>query len=173
MDAGGEIQWQKCLGGTKDDYARTVLQTPDDGFIVVGLTWSDDGDVSEIHSEYNDNWVVKLGGAGEIQWQKCFGGTGAEQAYTAIQTIDGGYLIAGESSSNDGDVSSNHGGYDAWLVKFNSAGEIQWQNPMAERAMMMLNLSIKPKMADLSWLEKPSPTMAMSPVFTAEWISRS
>ncbi|MBK6903015.1 MAG: T9SS type A sorting domain-containing protein [Saprospirales bacterium] len=127
LDAGGEIQWQKCLGGTKDDYARTVLQTADDGFIVVGFTWSDDGDVSEIHSEYNDNWVVKLGGTGEIQWQKCFGGTGAEQAYTAIQTEDGGYLIAGESSSNDGDVSSNHGGYDAWLVKFNSAGEIQWQ----------------------------------------------
>jgi hypothetical protein len=127
LDSGGEIQWQKCLGGTTDDYARTVLQTSDDGFIVVGFTWSDDGDISGTHSEYNDIWVVKLDGTGEIQWQKCYGGTGAEQAYNAIQTLDGGCLIAGESSSNDGDVSSNHGGYDAWLMKLNTAGEIQWQ----------------------------------------------
>jgi PKD repeat protein len=120
------IQWQKSLGGSGNDYANSVQQTADGGYIVAGYTSSVDGDVSGNHGG-NDMWVVKLDNAGNIQWQKTLGGSGDDVATYVQQTADAGYIIAGNTSSNDGDVSGNHGNSDAWVVKLNSAGNIQWQ----------------------------------------------
>jgi len=52
-----------------------------------------------------------------IEWQKCLGGSGNEFAYSLNQTTDGGYVVAGYSNSNDGNVRGNHGGYDFWVAK--------------------------------------------------------
>src|SRR5436190_13884999 len=62
-----------------------------------------------------------------IQWQKCLGGTSYDEAHSVQQTADGGYIVAGFTQSNNGDVTSNHGGYDYWVVKLNSNGNVQWQ----------------------------------------------
>ena len=62
-----------------------------------------------------------------IEWAKCFGGTNNDRAYSGIQTSDGGYLICGFTNSSDGDVTSNHGSSDGWLVKTNADGSILWQ----------------------------------------------
>ena len=114
------IEWQKCLGGSNDDWAYSIQQTSDSGFIVAGFTNSDDGDVSGNHGGYFDAWVVKLNNSGDIEWQKCLGGTDYDYAYSIHQTSDGGFIVAGNTASNDGDVSGNHGGYyDAWVVKLN------------------------------------------------------
>jgi len=115
LSATGEIEWQKCLGGTDDDWARSICQTADGGYAVVGITRSMDGDV--LFNRGQDIWVVKLDSTGELQWQKTLGGTDAEWVNAIIQTRDGGFAIAGESYSNDGDVSGNHGGRDFWVVK--------------------------------------------------------
>jgi hypothetical protein len=58
-----------------------------------------------------------LDSIGNPQWQKCLGGTGGEIANSIEQTTDGGYIVAGNSNSNDYDVSGNHGGLDYWVVK--------------------------------------------------------
>jgi hypothetical protein len=63
-----------------------------------------------------------------IQWEKSLGGTDYEIATSMQQTIDGGYIVAGHSSSNDGDVSGNHGLADYWVVKLTNTGAIEWQN---------------------------------------------
>lgn len=55
--------------------------------------------------------------APSIQWQKSLGGTGADFAISILATADGGYIVAGRTSSNDGDVSNNHGDLDFWVVK--------------------------------------------------------
>lgn len=120
------IQWQKSLGGSGNDYANSVQQTTDGGYIVAGYTASVDGDVSGNHGG-NDMWVVKLDNTGNIQWKKALGGSGDDVGTYVQQTADGGYIIAGNTTSNDGDVSGNHGNSDAWVVKLNSAGNIQWQ----------------------------------------------
>jgi hypothetical protein len=121
----GEIQWQKCLGGSNLDIAGAIQPTSDDGYVMAGYTHSNDGDVSGNHGGNDDAWVVKLNSTGEIQWQKCLGGSGDDQAFDIQPTADGGYIMVGQSSSNDGDVSGNHGGNgDAWIVKLNSTGEI-------------------------------------------------
>jgi hypothetical protein len=124
------IQWQKCFGGTKSDGARSIQPTTDDGYIMCGFTDSDDFDVSGNHSpDTSDAWLVKLDGNGTIQWQKCFGGTLSEWGNYAVQTNDGGFIMAGVTLSADGDVSGNHSIFyrDYWIVKTDSAGNMQWQ----------------------------------------------
>ncbi len=124
----GVIVWQKCLGGSSYDNGQSIQQTSDGGYILTGFTYSNDGDVSGNHSNVNyDAWVVKLSSLGVIEWQKCLGGNGEDFGYSIQQTSDGGYILTGESESNNGDVSGNHGGTDAWVVKLSSLGIIEWQ----------------------------------------------
>lgn len=123
----GNIQWQKCLGGTEYELAQSIELTSDGGYIVAGSTSSNNGDVTGNHSVSSDAWIIKFNSTGGIQWQKCLGGTGLEQAYNIKQTSDNGYVVACRADSNNGDVSGNHGSNDFWLVKLNSSGVIQWQ----------------------------------------------
>ncbi|MDD1728055.1 MAG: hypothetical protein LUQ50_03165, partial [Methanospirillum sp.] len=126
LSTNGTLQWQKCLGGTKDDGANTVLQTSDGGYLAGGYVLSDDGDVTNNHGYY-DAWIVKLNTTGAIEWQKTYGGSGDEDARMVIHTDDGGFLFAGYTNSTNGDVAGNHGDYDAWIVKINATGTINWQ----------------------------------------------
>ena len=123
----GEIQWQKTLGGTESDSAYSIKQTTDGGYIVAGQTNSNDGDVTGFQGGTYDVWVVKLSSTGIIQWQKTLGGTGSEYTSSIQQTSDGDYIVAGNTSSNDGDVTGNYGIVDNWIVKLSTLGTIQWQ----------------------------------------------
>ena len=131
MDSSGSIQWQKCLGGTGNDEANSIQQTTDGGYIIAGVTKSNDGDVSGFHnpgSGFYDLWVVKVDSLGTLQWQSCLGGSMNEVTFSIKQTNDGGYILSSYSLSNDGDVSGNHSlAYDYWIVKLNSSGTIDWQ----------------------------------------------
>lgn len=132
LDSIGTIVWQKCLGGTGVDEAKSIYQTVDGGFVVVGLSNSTDGDVTGNHGN-GDYWVVKLSITGTIEWQKSLGGTGQDLAYSIQQTTDGGYIIAGFSESNDGDITNHHGDAfysDFWIVKLSNTGNIDWQKSL-------------------------------------------
>ncbi|WP_438964917.1 T9SS type A sorting domain-containing protein [Flavobacterium sp.] len=123
------IEWQVSLGGTNTDILYSMIQTTDGGYIIAGFSNSNNGDVTGNHGD-NDYWIVKLTSTGIIEWQKSFGGTSDDQAYSIIQTIDGGYIVAGSSSSNDGHVTGNHGATDYWIVKLSSLGIIEWQKSL-------------------------------------------
>lgn len=129
VNATGVIEWQKSLGGSGTDMANAVQQTLDGGYIVVGQSNSNNGDVTGNHGSY-DFWVVKLNAAGAITWQKSFGGSIDEEATAVQQTTDGGYIVAGKSDSQDGDVIGNQGFYDFWILKLTQAGTIAWQKSL-------------------------------------------
>lgn len=128
-DATGNIQWQKAIGGTGNEQNYNIQQTTDGGYIISGITNSNDGNVSGNHGGSYDAWVVKLDGAGNIVWQKCLGGSNDDQLFAIHQTNDGGYIAVGTTNSNNGDITTaTHGAsYDTWLVKLNSAGTIVFQ----------------------------------------------
>jgi hypothetical protein len=134
----GNIQWQKTLGGSSNDFAYDVKETTDGGFIVAGSTYSIDGDVTANQGGY-DYWVVKLSSIGNIEWQKALGGTNNDTAHSIQQTSDGGFIVAGTSPSTDGDVMGNHGFYDSWIVKLSSTGSIQWQKALGGTAEDVAN----------------------------------
>ena len=125
----GKLDWQKSLGGSDLDLSWSIQQTNDGGYIIAGFSESNDGDVSGNHGK-SDYWIVKLTSTGELDWQKSLGGSDRDESYSIEQTNDGGYIIAGCSESNDGDVSGNHGDYDYWIVKLTSTGEIDWQKSL-------------------------------------------
>ena len=135
LDSIGNIQWSKCYGGSRSDFATSIIETSDGGYAFTGHTNSDDGDVSGNHigidllgkpDTTEDIWVVKLSSSGSLEWQNCLGGTGAEVAYSIIQTTDGGYAIAGITNSKE-EGFPNYGLGDAYIVKLTSSGGFQWQ----------------------------------------------
>src|SRR5690606_22021831 len=129
LDNGGALQWQKSLGGAFLDVAHTIQQTTDGGYILAGQSNSVNGNVSGNHGSA-DFWVVKIDNTGTLQWQKSLGGSLLDIAHSIQQTTDGGYIVAGYSSSNDGNVSGNHGGADYWVVKLDNTGTLQWQKSL-------------------------------------------
>ena len=129
LNTEGEIQWQKSLGGSDYDSAYSIEQTTDGGYIISGSSYSNDGDVTGNHGNI-DFWIAKLNNTGTLQWQKSLGGSSFETALSIQQTNEGGYIIAGTSNSNDGDVSGNHGDYDFWIVKLNTVGSLQWEKSL-------------------------------------------
>jgi hypothetical protein len=98
------------------DYARSIQQTSDGGYIVAGTTSSNDGDVTGNHGD-GDIWVVKLSPTGDIQWQRCFGGSNLDSASSIQQTSDGGFVFSGSTGSYDGDVIENPVRMGFWIVK--------------------------------------------------------
>ena len=123
----GSFQWEKAFGGTGDDRAMSIQRVGDDGVIVAGYTNSIDGDVHDNHSFYTDAWLLRLSNAGEVLWSKCLGGSRDDSAFAILRTPDKGFLVAGTAASTNGDVTANAGGSDAWVVKTDSLGNIQWQ----------------------------------------------
>jgi hypothetical protein len=122
----GDIIWQKCLGGSGYEDAWDVKETPDGGFVVVGYSDSSDGDLTE-NNGLEDVWIVKLDANGSLVWQRSYGGAGPDEGRGIFCTNDGGYIIAGQSFSNDGDVPMLLGGEDYWVLKLNNEGKIEWQ----------------------------------------------
>ncbi len=124
------VEWYKCIGSEWIDNAQAIDTTSDGGYIIVGTTNGNGGDVSGYHGTdhgVTDIWIVKLSSTGTIQWQKCIGGTNLDFSSTVHQTPDGGYIVGGSSSSNDGDASGNSGNDDCWILKLTGAGNIEWQ----------------------------------------------
>jgi hypothetical protein len=129
LSATGVLEWQKTLGGASVDSASSIQLTPDGGYIVAGGTFSTDGDVIGNHGSY-DAWVLKLSATGVLEWQKCLGGTDSDVAYSIKPTTDGGYIVAGYTFSNNGNVTGNHGGQDAWVIKLSATGVLEWQKAL-------------------------------------------
>ncbi|MEO6541279.1 MAG: hypothetical protein ABIN74_09825, partial [Ferruginibacter sp.] len=136
LDGAGNMMWNRLLGGTGIEIARSVQEAAAGGFIVAGSsTSSSSGNVSGVNhgaaSSY-DYWIVKLDDAGAISWNRLLGGTLDEEAFSITQnTTDGAYLIAGYSTSSaTGDVTgTNHfnGSKEFWIVRLDVGGSsILW-----------------------------------------------
>ncbi|CAN5619161.1 hypothetical protein BH11BAC1_BH11BAC1_30350 [soil metagenome] len=125
-DSVGNIQWEKSLGGSYEEECVEIHQIRYGGYIVLVKTGSNDGDVT-VNNGYDDFWIVKLDGAGNMIWQKSYGGSFLETPVAIEQTTDNGFIAAGYTSSNDSDVSGNHGQEDYWVIKIDSSGNVQWK----------------------------------------------
>ena len=130
LDSSGNIEWQNCYGGTGNESVVDIIPTDDGGYIFNSGTNSTDGDISGNHGDY-DFWVVKLDHMGNLEWQKCFGGSSTDRSYVIKKSSDGNYLVGGYTLSNDGDVHGNHSlppNYsDMWLIKISPLGDLLWQ----------------------------------------------
>ncbi len=116
MNSQGDTLWTRSYGGTKDEYAISIIPTSDEGFLAAGYTQT-------LGFSNLDFWLVKTDSQGDTLWTSTYGGPRMEIARSVIQTSDEGFLIVGETDSF-----SPAPGYfpDPWLVKINAQGDTLW-----------------------------------------------
>jgi hypothetical protein len=112
-DANGNIQWNETYGGTGADLAFSLVQTDDGGYALAGETPSSGSGSWDI-------WLVKTDADGNVQWNEKYAVASANWANSVVQTIDGGYALAGLAGS------FGAGNYDFWLIKTDASGTAQW-----------------------------------------------
>ncbi|HWN96304.1 MAG TPA: T9SS C-terminal target domain-containing protein [Methylomirabilota bacterium] len=130
LDASGNKQWDRSCGGTNLDRITSLQQTSDGGYILGGLSFSAvSGNKTSAHHGAADYWVVKLGPAGNKQWDKSYGGSSNDLLRSVQPADDGGYILGGVSLSGvSGNKSSaSFGSDDYWIVKLNASGNKQWE----------------------------------------------
>ncbi len=110
-DEEGDIEWDQVYGGKDADLAYALIQTTDGGFALAGTTFYNELSPAD---HLSDIWLIKMDGNGSVQWNQTYGDTPRNSAYTLIQTVDGGFALAGGRN------------YDMWLVKIDRNGSVQW-----------------------------------------------
>lgn len=130
LDAAGNKQWDRTLGGSGNDGAGALVLTSDGGYLIGGVSNSGvSGEKSQpFLGGWHDCWLVKLDAQGQLQWDRTFGGPG-EDGMSAIRlTADGGYMLAGGSNSgvSPDKTQPSRGLYDIWVLKLDAMGRKQW-----------------------------------------------
>ncbi len=130
IDAFGNEQWTKTYGeSNQDNECVGIVQTTDGGYIVAGHTSPlIFGSTLDAPNGGSDVWILKLDSSGDKLWDKFYGGSGNEKANSLKMTADGGYIVAGSSSSSaSGDVTdTSNGSTDYWIFKLDASGNRQW-----------------------------------------------
>ena len=111
--AEGDLLWDRAYGGSDWDEFRCVVQTPDGGYALAGMTQS-------YGAGLQDFWLVKTDANGDTLWTRTYGGPSYDKAYALIATQDGGLLLLGNTQSYGA------GSNDFWAVKTDTAGDTQW-----------------------------------------------
>jgi hypothetical protein len=114
----------KSIGGSLTDIAFSVVQSSDEGYVVVGGTQS-------FGAGGWDFYVVKLDSSGNVIWTKTIGGSDWDEATSIIQSSDGGYVVAGYTESF-GAGGEDRG--DIYVVKLDSSGNVQWTKTIIGRS---------------------------------------
>jgi tetratricopeptide (TPR) repeat protein len=114
--------WDTVFGGSGNDYARSVISTDDGGYIIAGVTRSYD-------AENSDVWLIKTDSNGYELWNKTFGGSSDDGAYSVQSTNDGGYILSGYRDNYD----------KAWLIKTDSNGNELWNNTFQGLGLLGFN----------------------------------
>ena len=123
-DSEGNQEWIKSFGGSDDDNFRSVTETSDGGFVVVGYSKSKDAGIANTSQNYQAI-IVKYDANGNQKWIQPFGGSVRDEFYSVISTSDGGVIVVGSSWSTDAGF-VNQGSTDAIVVKYDQEGNQQW-----------------------------------------------
>jgi hypothetical protein len=114
LDGNGSLQWKNSYGGGKLDHGNAVVEPVGGGYVVAGTTESYGNGSSDVY-------LLKADDAGNLLWQRTFGGAGRDEGRALLQASDGGYAIAGTTGS------SGNGGSDILLIKTGPDGDLEWE----------------------------------------------
>lgn len=126
-DANGNITWRRNFGGSDDEAAYSIDELNAGGYVIAGESKSSTGDIDNNKGGY-DYWIIKVSAAGNLVWERNYGGSADESAKSVQECTDGSIIVAGETVSNDYDVTNNKGGYDFWVLRLRANGTIRWKN---------------------------------------------
>ena len=124
IDSVGNLLWERCYGGSGPDNSPRIISDNNGYYYIIAATGSNDGDVQSGNHGGYDAWVVKIDGAGQIIWERCYGGLGTEEAPNIKLQSNGNLLISCKTTYASGDVPAHYGAYDAWIFVISPEGEI-------------------------------------------------
>ncbi|MBQ2937559.1 MAG: MucBP domain-containing protein [Clostridia bacterium] len=132
-NAEDEVEWTRSIGGSDNDFIKSVLGTSDGGYIVGGVFSSS---IIQIENETltnagsSDGMIIKYTAKGEVEWTKNIGGSSDEEINSVAETSDGGYIVVGGFSSSTIQVGNetltNAGSSDGMIIKYSAEGEVEW-----------------------------------------------
>jgi len=128
FNAEDELEWNKTFGGSANDHGYDIVQTSDQGYVILGYSQSSDGDVTE-NFGLSDAWVAKLDSNGNLLWQKTFGFDGGDTGFIITPSSDGGFLLTGllDAFASDGQGKTTlHPGGNYWMIKISANGTKEW-----------------------------------------------
>ena len=128
IDAEGNKEWDRTIGGNGNDYLSTAIALEDGGYLLAGNSFSGvSGEKTEPVKQDSDYWAVRVDAAGNILWDKSFGSIGFNALREAVATDDGGFLLAGTAAGSGGDRSGPMSqNWDYWVVKVDADGNKEW-----------------------------------------------
>lgn len=147
MSADGEVEWNRCYGGNKNDDFSNVIELPD-GYLLGGISSSSNDDLqgAGYHPGHwygqphmpltSDIWLLRTDLDGNVLWSKCYGGTKDEQIVKVFLNEDGGFTVFGTTMSLDGDSQSANNlkpawnleiGNKLWVFRTDSNGNLLWE----------------------------------------------
>ncbi|HRI41976.1 MAG TPA: hypothetical protein PLW54_09880, partial [Bacteroidia bacterium] len=119
------------------DYTSKVIEMPAGGNLILGTVGSTNGAVIGSHGS-SDIWLVRTDANGNMLWQSCFGGSAMDVAGSFVELPNGHLLIAVYTAPQNGDVTANHGQFDAWLLEVDATGHLVWQKTYGGSASDLL-----------------------------------
>ncbi|MEA5139568.1 Ig-like domain-containing protein [Arcicella rigui] len=129
IDANGTKVWDKSFGGSGSDFSTGMIATSDNNFLLIGHSDSEIGGNKSVGTKGSlDYWIVKIKPDGTKIWDKAYGGPGVDNLVSIVSTKEGGFLLAGHSSSLAGGdkTESSKGNYDYWILKIDANGTKIW-----------------------------------------------
>ena len=129
VSSSGTLIWEKSYGGSEIDEARAITGTQDGNFIIVGDSRSNDVDISS-NNGAADIWAIKINSDGDVLWENSYGGSGFDGVQSIYKTQNNDFIVAGNSRSDNGDLTNNNGQNDAWLFKINTHGTLKAQSSL-------------------------------------------
>lgn len=126
LNSSGEKQWIKSFGGSKVEIGNSIVPSQDGGYVITGITTSNDGDFNGMNKGTGNVFVIKTSSTGQKEWVKTFGGSNEDEGYSIYSCLDGGFVLTGKATSLDGDFNDNKGVSDVFVIKIDSRGEKEW-----------------------------------------------
>lgn len=124
LDPQGVTLWEKDIHTHDYHSCEDLVPTPDGGYLMAGQV-SDNSTFGLLSGEW---WIAKLNSNFEITWENLVSGNSSDVAQKILISPDGGYLVAGVSSSTSGFFQGSNGGQDIWLIKYDGNGNVVWKN---------------------------------------------
>jgi hypothetical protein len=122
VDANGTLQWSKTFNLGSETYGYSVQQTSDGGYAIAGYARDE-----TVDDYTNDVCLIKTDKNGALQWNKTYGGSGNQMAYSMILTSNGEYVIAGSAQTEDSTsamlLKVDANGVEKWMKVYNSTND--------------------------------------------------
>lgn len=121
IDKNGNLEWERTYGGLLFELGEEIIQTFDGGYAVTGFARSGD-DGFDVHGNkslgISDYWLLRLDANGDTIWTRTYGSTGADEARTLTQGLNGNIIVAGYANTIGGDIDTIHGlSSDIWVIE--------------------------------------------------------